>query len=81
MKVGFAHGTNYLIDLQRAIVVDVESAPAHWNAEVPATNSILKQTQECFGLKPCGLATDAAYGSGLMIGWLMRHGIGPHPAA
>ena len=31
-----------------------------------------------FGLKPQRLAADAAYGSGLMIGWLMRRGIEPH---
>jgi hypothetical protein len=30
------------------------------------------------GLKPQRLAADAAYESGLMIGWLMRHGIEPH---
>jgi hypothetical protein len=43
MKVSFAHWTNYLIDPQRAIVVDVQSTPARWNAEVHATNTILKQ--------------------------------------
>jgi transposase len=78
MKVGFAYGTNYLIDLQRAIIVDVEATPARWSAEVAATKTMLERTQECFSLKPQRLAADAAYGSGLMIGWLMRHGIEPH---
>src|SRR6201993_4388156 len=78
MKVGFAYGTNYLIDLQQAIIVDVEATPARWSAEVAATKTMLERTQECFGLKPQRLAADAAYGSGLMIGWLMRHGIEPH---
>ena len=77
-KVGFAYGTNYLIDLQRAIILDVEATPARWTAEVAATKTMLERTQECFGLKPQRLAADAAYGSGLMIGWLMRHGIEPH---
>jgi hypothetical protein len=78
MKVGFAYGTNYLIDLQRAIILDVEATPARWSAEVAATKTMLERTRECFGLKPQRLAADAAYGSGLMIGWLMRHGIEPH---
>ncbi len=77
-KVGFAYGTNYLIDLQRAIIVDVEATPARWTAEVAATKTMLERTQECFGLKPQRLAADAAYGSGLMIGWLMQRGIEPH---
>jgi transposase len=37
MKVVFAYGTNYLIDLRRAIIVDVEATPARWSAEVAAT--------------------------------------------
>jgi hypothetical protein len=39
---------------------------------------MLERTQACFGFKPQRLAADAAYGSGLMIGWLMRRGIEPH---
>jgi transposase len=78
VKVGFAYGTNYLIDTRRAIILDVEPTPARWTAEVAATKTMLERTQECFGLKPQRLAADAAYGSGLMIGWLMRRGIEPH---
>ena len=77
-KVGFVYGANYLIDLQQAIIVDVEATPARWSAEVAATKTVLERTQACFGLKPQRLAADAAYGSGLMIGWLMRRGIEPH---
>lgn len=50
MKVGFAYGTNYLIDLQRAIIVDVEATPARWSAEVAAAKTMLERTQGCFGL-------------------------------
>jgi len=31
-----------------------------------------------FGLAPQRLPADAAYGSGLMVGWLIRRGIEPH---
>jgi hypothetical protein len=38
----------------------------------------LERTQDGFGFKPQRLAADAVYGSGLMIGSLMRHEIEPH---
>ena len=78
MKALFAYGTNYLIDTKAAIIVDVEATPARWSAEVAATKIMLTRTQESFGLTPETLAADAAYGSGLMLGWLMRRGIEPH---
>ena len=73
-KLTFAYGTNYLIDNKLAIIVDVEATPARWRAEVAATKTMLERTKECFGLHPRRLAADTAYGSGLMIGWLMRRG-------
>ena len=77
-KLCFAYGTNYLIDNKLAIIIDVEATPARWQAEVAATKTMLQRTKECFGLQPLRLAADTAYGSGLMIGWLMRLGIEPH---
>ena len=47
-------------------------------AEVAATKTMLERTKERFDLQPQRLAADTAYGSGLMIGWLMRRGIEPH---
>ncbi len=78
MKALFAYGTNYLIDTKAAVVVDVEATPARWSAEVAATKTMLTRTQESLGLTPETLAADAAYGSGLMLGWLMGRGIEPH---
>ena len=79
MKVTFAYGCNYLIDLRAAaIIVDVQATPARWSAEVAVTKTMLARTETCFGLKPTRLAADAAYGSGLMIGWLTRREITPH---
>ncbi len=56
-KVSFAYGINYLVDLKRAIVVDVA-----------ATSVMIKRTQRRFGLTPSRLAGDAAYGTGMVIG-------------
>ena len=66
------------IDNKLAIIVDVEATPARWQAEVAATKTMLERIKERFGLHPRRLAADTAYGSGLMIGWLMRRGIEPH---
>lgn len=77
-KLCFAYSTNYLIDNKLAIILDVEATPARWQPEVAATKTMLQRTKECFGLQPQRLAADTAYGSGLMIGWLMRRGIEPH---
>jgi len=79
MKVTFAYGCNYLIDLRAAaIIVDVQATAARWSAEVAITKTMLARTETCFGLKPQRITADAAYGSGLMLGWLMRREITPH---
>jgi Transposase DDE domain len=61
-----------------AIIVDVAATPARWSAEVAATKTMLERVKELFGLRPQRLAADAAYGSGLMISWLMQRDIEPH---
>lgn len=43
-----------------------------------STSVIIDPTQHRFGLKPARLAGDAAYGKGLLVGWLKRRGIEPH---
>ena len=74
----FGYGLSYLIDIESAVIVDVEATPARWIAEVAATKTMLTRTEENLGLTPQILAADAAYGSGLMLGWLMARGIEPH---
>ena len=39
---------------------------------------MIERARARFGLTPSRLAADSAYGSGLLIGWLMRRGIEPH---
>lgn len=77
-KASFAYAVNYLVDLQRAVVVDVAASPARWTEEVATTSVMIERTRERFGLRPSRLAADSAYGSGRLIGWLMRRGIEPH---
>jgi hypothetical protein len=68
----FAYATNYLIDLDHAVIVDVEPSRAIRQAEVGATRTMIDRTQDRFGLYPRRLAADSAYGSAENLTWLVR---------
>ncbi|MBM7070283.1 hypothetical protein IU397_22220 [Actibacterium sp. 188UL27-1] len=74
----FAYSTNYLIDTDHAIFMDVEATRAIRAAEVGATQTMLTRTRDRFDLFPDRLAADTAYGSGYMLGWLVDQDIEPH---
>ncbi|MBV9066338.1 MAG: transposase [Methylobacteriaceae bacterium] len=75
----FAYATNYLIDLDHAIIVDVEATRAIRQAEVGAARTMIDRVEERFGLHPEKLAADRAYGSAEMLGWLVhQRRIEPH---
>jgi len=75
----FAYSTNYLIDVQNAIIVDVEATTAIRQAEVWAAKRMIERAMERFDLYPSRLMGDSAYGSAEMLGWLVNeHGIEPH---
>jgi transposase len=77
-RVQFGYGLNYLIDIESAIIVDVEATPARTYDEVVATKVMIKRTDERMGLKPKRLAADTAYGSAKFLSWLIGTGITPH---
>lgn len=78
-RVQFGYGLNYLIDIDEAVIVDVEATPARTYDEVAATKTMLDRTEACFGLKPRRLAADTAYGTGKFLGWLVKEKkIAPH---
>ncbi len=75
----FAYSTNYLIDVENAIIVDVEPTTAIRQAEVLAAKRMIQRTAKNFALHPIKLLGDSAYGSADMLGWLVDdHGIEPH---
>jgi transposase len=75
----FAYAVNYLIDLDHAVIVDVEASRAIRQAEVGAARTMIDRVQDCFGLYPERLAADTAYGSAEMLNWLVHErGIEPH---
>jgi transposase len=71
-RVQFGYGLNYLIDIENAVIVDVEATPARTYDEVAATRTMLDRTEERFDLKPRRLAADTAYGTGKFLGWLVK---------
>ncbi len=77
-RVQFGYGLNYLIDIEYAIVVDVEATPARTYDEVAATRTMIVRTEETLGLKPDRLVADTAYGTGKFLGWLVGTGITPY---
>ena len=77
-RVQFGYGLNYLIDLENAVIVDVEPTPARTYDEVESTKAMLARTEQRFHLKPKRLAADTAYGTGRFLGWLVGCEIAPH---
>lgn len=75
----FAYSTNYLIDTEHGVILDVEATPAHRTAEVESTKLMVDRVEELFDLKPERLIADTAYGSAPMLGWMVdEKGIEPH---
>ncbi len=75
----FAYSTNYLIDTENAIIVDVEATTAIRQAEVLAAKRMIGRARDCFNLRPKRLLGDSAYGSAEMLGWLVeQNAIEPH---
>src|SRR3982075_1645743 len=75
----FAYSANYLIDVDNAIIVDVEATTAIRQAEVTAAKRMIERSLEGFALDPARLIGDTAYGSAEMLNWLVHdRGIEPH---
>src|SRR5438128_2679219 len=77
-RVQFGYGLNYLIDIENAVIVDVEATPARTYDEVRATKTMIERTERRFDLKPTRLAAATAYGTGKFLNWLIGSGITPH---
>ena len=74
----FAYSTNYLIDTDHAVIVDVEATRSIRQAEVGSVRSMLDRVKDRFDLHPERIIADTAYGSGPMLGWLVDRKIAPH---
>jgi len=77
-KVMFGYSLNYLIDMDNAVIVDVEATPTRISKEVDVTSQMIKRTAERFNLKPKHIAGDVAYGTAKLLGWLVDEKVDPH---
>jgi hypothetical protein len=75
----FAYSTNYLIDVEHGVIMDVEPTPAHRTAEVESTKTMIERVEEQFDIKPDRLIGDTAYGTAPMLAWMVNEkDIEPH---
>ena len=75
----FYYSTNYLIDIEHNIIVDVEPTPAHRTAEVTSVQTMIDRVETKLDIKPKRLIADTSYGSAAMLEWVVeqKH-IEPH---
>jgi transposase len=75
----YAYSTNYLIDTEAGIIMDVEATPANRSFEVASTRTMIERVKERFAIKPEKVIGDTAYGSAKLLGWLVeKQDITPH---
>ena len=78
-RARFTWSTNYLLDVETSVIVDVEATPAYRVSEVKAARTMIDRTEATFGLKPDRLMGDTAYGTAEMLGWMVdKKAIQPH---
>ena len=75
----YAYSTNYLVDTEHGVIVEVQATPAHRTDEVESVKTMLDRVEERFGLAPDRLIGDTAYGTAPMLAWMVEdRGIEPH---
>jgi transposase len=68
----YSYSANYLIDLDQAVIVDVEATTSVRKAEATAQRRMIERTQERIGIWPERLVAYAAYGSAANLAWLVE---------
>lgn len=75
----YAYSTNYLVDTDAGIIVDVEATPAHRTLEVQSTRTMIERVEDRFAIKIGKLIGDTAYGTAEFLGWMVNEkSIEPH---
>ena len=78
-KAQFAYSTNYMIDIQCGVIVDVEASPGNRIDEVACTKTMLERIESNYNVKPRRLMGDTAYGRAPMLEYLVNEkNIEPH---
>ena len=68
----YAYSPDYLIDLDQAVITDMEASTAVREAEIIACKRMIARVQNRFGIWPERLAADTGYGSTGILAWLVH---------
>jgi len=75
----YAYSTNYLVDTESGIIVDVEATPALRTPEVWSTRTMIERVKDRFGIETKKLIGDTAYGTAEFLNWMVNDAkIEPH---
>ena len=74
----FSYETNYLIDTDHGIIIDVEATPARLSQEIVAAKAMLERASDRHEFKPDRIAADGSYGTGPLLAWLLKRDVTPH---
>ena len=75
----YAYSTNYLIDTDHGIIMDVEPSTANRTPEAETTKTMIERVEGRFGIKPQRLIGDTAYGTATLLNWIVEQKqIEPH---
>jgi hypothetical protein len=64
----YAYSTNYLIDLDAGIMVDVEASAVNKTAEVEVSRAMIERVEAKLELRPTRFVADTNSGSAAMLG-------------
>ncbi|SHI08912.1 IS1182 family transposase [Marivita hallyeonensis] len=74
----FSYETNYLVDTDHGIIMDVEATPARLSQEIVAAKTMLVRSWERHDFQPDRVAADGSYGTGPFLAWLLKRKVAPH---
>jgi transposase len=75
----FFYSTNYMIDIDNNIIMDVEASPSTIHLEVATNKTMIERIESNHGLVPQRLMGDTAYGAAFNLGFLVEEkSIEPH---
>ena len=75
----FFYSTNYLIDVDNSIIMDVEASPSHRQLEVATTRTMIERVESLHDICPERLMGDTAYGAADNLHYLVSDkNIEPH---
>ena len=78
-RAEFYYSTNYLIDTEHGVIMDVEASPSTLSLEVATTRTMIERVESTHALKPQRLLGDTAYGAAKNLGYLVEEkDIEPH---